>query len=37
VLLVGETERKIQLGRPMHSCVDNIKMDHREVGLGDMI
>jgi hypothetical protein len=29
--LVGKPERKIPLGRPRRRCVDNIKMDLREI------
>jgi hypothetical protein len=31
-LLMGKPEGKRLLGRPRRMCVDNIKMDHREVG-----
>jgi hypothetical protein len=31
-LLVGNPKRKRPLGRPRRKCVDNIKMDLREVG-----
>jgi hypothetical protein len=31
-ILVGKTEGKRPLGRPRHRWVDNIKMDHREIG-----
>jgi hypothetical protein len=31
-ILVGKPERKRPLGRPRHMCVDNIKMDLREIG-----
>jgi hypothetical protein len=30
--LVGKPEGKIPLGRPRRRCVDNIKMDLREIG-----
>jgi hypothetical protein len=33
-LLVGKPEGKRPLGRPIHRWIDNIKMDHLEVGLG---
>jgi hypothetical protein len=32
-LLVGRLEGKKQLGRPRHRREDNIKMDHREIGI----
>jgi hypothetical protein len=32
----GKTRRKEPLGRPRHGCVDNIKMDLREIGWGVM-
>ena len=32
--LVGKPEGKRPLGRPKHSCVDNIRMDLQEVGCG---
>jgi hypothetical protein len=35
-LLVGKPERKRLLGRPRSKWVDNITMDHREAGLGDV-
>jgi hypothetical protein len=35
-VLVGEPERKRPLGRPRCRLEDNIKMDLREVGCGDM-
>jgi hypothetical protein len=35
-LLVGKTEGKRPLGRPRRRWVDNIKMDHREIGWGGM-
>jgi hypothetical protein len=31
-ILVGKPEGKKQLGRPRRRWVDNIKMDHREIG-----
>jgi hypothetical protein len=31
-ILVGKPEGKRPLGRPRHMGVDNIKMDHREIG-----
>jgi hypothetical protein len=31
-ILVGKPEGKRPLGRPRHRLVDNIKMDHREIG-----
>jgi hypothetical protein len=31
-----ESERKRPLGRPRLRCEDNIKMDLREIGSGDM-
>jgi hypothetical protein len=30
-ILVGKPEGKRPLGRPRHRCVDNIKMDLREI------
>jgi hypothetical protein len=33
-LLVGKTEGKRRLERPRRRWVDNIKMDHLEIGLG---
>jgi hypothetical protein len=33
-VLVGKTEGKRPLGRPSHSCGDNIKMDLQKVGGG---
>jgi hypothetical protein len=30
-ILVGKPEGKRPLGRPRRRCVDNIKMDHREI------
>jgi hypothetical protein len=35
-LLVGKPEAKRPLGRPRHRWVDNIRMDHREVGWGGL-
>jgi hypothetical protein len=35
-LLVGKPERKKPLGRPRRRWVDNIRMDHVEVGWGDV-
>jgi hypothetical protein len=35
-LLVGKSEGKRPLGRPRHRWVDNIRMDLREVGWGDV-
>jgi hypothetical protein len=35
-ILVGKLERKRPLGRPRRRWEDNIKMDHREIGLGGM-
>jgi hypothetical protein len=35
-LLVGKPEGKRPLGRPRRRWVDNIRMDHREVGWGDV-
>jgi hypothetical protein len=35
-VLVGQPERKRQLGRPRRRLVDNIKMDLQEVGWEDM-
>jgi hypothetical protein len=34
--LLGKPERKRPLGRPKCRCVDNIKMDLREIDLGGM-
>jgi hypothetical protein len=34
-ILVGKPEGKRQLGRPRRMWVDNIKMDHREIGWDD--
>jgi hypothetical protein len=36
-LLVGKPEGKRTLGRPRRRWVDNIRMDLREVGWGDVI
>jgi hypothetical protein len=33
-ILVGNPERKRTLGRPRRRCVDNIKMDLRDIGWG---
>jgi len=33
-VLVGKPEGKRPLGRPRHRWVDNIRMDHQEVGCG---
>jgi hypothetical protein len=35
-LLVGKPEEKKQLGRPRRGWEDNIKIDFREIGWGDM-
>jgi hypothetical protein len=35
-LLVGKSEGRRPLGRPRRRCVDNIRMDLVEVGLGDV-
>jgi hypothetical protein len=35
-ILVGKPEGKRQLGRPRRRWEDNIKMDLREIGWGDM-
>jgi hypothetical protein len=35
-ILMAKPEGKRQLGRPRRRWVDNIKMDLREIGLGDM-
>ena len=35
-VLVGKPEGKRPLGRPRHRWEDNIKMDLKEVGCGDM-
>ena len=34
--LVGKTEERRPLGRPRRRWVDNIRMDHQEVGCGYM-
>ena len=36
MILVGKPEGKRPLGRPRHRWEDNIKMDLKEVGCGDM-
>jgi hypothetical protein len=33
-ILVGKPEGKRALGRPIPKCVDNVKMDLRELGWG---
>jgi hypothetical protein len=33
-LLVGKPNGNKPLGRPRHSWIDNIKIDHIEIGLG---
>jgi hypothetical protein len=35
-ILVRKPERKRQLGRPRRRWMDNVKMDLREIGWGDM-
>jgi hypothetical protein len=35
-LLVGKPEGRRPLGRPRHRWLDNIRMDHVEVGWGDV-
>jgi hypothetical protein len=35
-ILVGRPERRRPLGRPRHGWEDNIKMDLREIGFGDV-
>jgi hypothetical protein len=35
-IFVGKHESKRPLGRPKHRWVDNIKINHREVGWDDM-
>jgi hypothetical protein len=35
-ILVGNPEGKSSLGRPRRRWVDNIKMDHREIGRDGM-
>jgi hypothetical protein len=34
--LVGKPEGKRQLGRPRRRCVDNLKMDLRDIGWGSI-
>jgi hypothetical protein len=34
-ILVGKSERKRPLGRPRPRWVDNIKMERKDIGLGD--
>ena len=36
MVLVGKSEEKNPLGRPGHRCEDNIKVDLRQVGFGEM-
>jgi ribosome biogenesis protein Nip4 len=36
IILVGRPEGRRPLGRPRHRCEDNIKMDLREIGFGDV-
>jgi hypothetical protein len=36
MILVGKPEGKRPLGRPRRRFVDNIKIDLREIGRGDM-
>jgi hypothetical protein len=36
-ILVGKPEGRRPLGSPRRRCVDNIKMDLREIGWGDMV
>jgi hypothetical protein len=36
MILVGKPEGKRPLGRPRRAWVDNIKMDHREIGWDGM-
>jgi hypothetical protein len=36
-ILVGKSEGKRSLGRPIRRWEDNIKMDHRETGWGGMV
>jgi hypothetical protein len=31
-IFVGKPEEKTPLGKPTHTCEDNIKMDLREIG-----
>jgi hypothetical protein len=35
-VLIGKPEGKRPLRRPRHRLEDNIKMDHREIGFGDV-
>jgi hypothetical protein len=35
-ILVGRPKRRRPLGRPGHKWEDNIKMDLREIGFGDV-
>jgi hypothetical protein len=35
-ILVGRPEGRRPLGRPRHTWEDNIKMDFREIGFGDV-
>jgi hypothetical protein len=35
-ILVGKSEGKRPLGRPRRRCMDNIKVDFREIGWGGM-
>jgi hypothetical protein len=35
-ILVGKPEERRPLGRPRRRWEDNIKMDHRETGFGDV-
>jgi hypothetical protein len=35
-ILVGKPEGKRPLGRPRRKCMENIKMDLREIGWGGM-
>jgi hypothetical protein len=35
-ILVGKSEGKIPLGRPRSRCVDNIKMDLKDIGCDGM-
>jgi hypothetical protein len=34
--LVGKPEGKTPLGRQRHGCLDNIRIDRREIGWADM-
>jgi hypothetical protein len=36
IVLVGNSEGKIQLRRPQHKLKNNIKMDFSEISLGGM-